>query len=91
VRRCEVLSGCFRKAKKRCLEKPEKTLERQYPSPSVIRIRVWRDYIAPNLGHPELPERPPGPVAQHYIFAWPLRIDSLNCGLVKLRAASRAA
>ena len=26
-----------------------------------------------------------------YMFAWPERMDSLNCGLVKLRAASRAA
>ncbi len=27
----------------------------------------------------------------HYIFAWPERIDSLNCGLVKFSAASSAA
>ncbi len=32
-----------------------------------------------------------GPIQGSYILAWPERMDSLNCGLVKLSAASKAA
>ena len=56
------------------------------------RLEIRRSRKAIGSSNPSLPIQPSQRfLARFYILACPERIDSLNCGLVKFSAASKAA